>query len=160
MRSRNNRGPAATIISAFRSGKPTAHPASTTRVTLLPGDEQPKDDHSDDCGAALRRRRIRRAQTRCRITRGGMTRFAAANSSITRRQSRRQLQVTASDIKRVRGGSRHFCASGTFCASSRHATNTDYGTRRQPASSISHNRTTPYAIHHRPIDRCRNAQMR
>ena len=37
--------------------------------------------------------------------------------------------VTTSDIHRVRNGSRHFCATGTFCASFRHA-------MRQPTTCV------------------------
>ena len=97
---------------------------------------------------------------RGRITRGETTRFAPAivqSLGSSHANSCKLQRLTSNVFER---GSRHFCAAGTFCASSRHATNTYHGTRRTPASSISHDRTTPYAIYRRRFDRWRNAQMR
>ena len=44
--------------------------------------------------------------------------ICSARSSIT---AIAHSEVTTSNIHRVRNGSRHFCAAGTFCASFRHA---------------------------------------
>jgi hypothetical protein len=48
----------------------------------------------------------------------------------------RASQVTTPDINRVRKGSRHFCAAGTFCACFRHAI------MRTPTAGSSFIRTT------------------
>ncbi len=144
-------------LSALIGAEPRANPGlANVRVLLLPGGLQPDDETPDDCSCPDFAQD--RASTESRAAR--TTRFAAVNSSITRLRPRKRLQATSFDIKRVRGGSRHFCASGTFCASSRHATNTDRRARRKPTSSISHDRTTLYAIYQRLFDRCRNPQMR
>ena len=145
-------------LSALIGAEPRANPGlANVRVLLLPGGLQPERSKlSDDC--ACPEFAQDRASTESRA--GETTRFAAANSSITRLRSRKHCKLQSSDINVFEGRSRHFCASGTFCASSRHATNTDRRARRKPTSSISHDRTTPYAIYHRLFDRCRNPQMR
>jgi hypothetical protein len=59
------------------------------------------------------------ARARCRESDNTIrTTFAAPDLSIT---TIAHAEVTTSDINRVRKGSRHFCAAGTFCARFRHA---------------------------------------
>ena len=133
-----------------------------SRVPLLPDDSQPEGDHSDDCSAVPRTRRNRRTPT------------AAESRAMGRHESRPQtlrspggdhadnckLQRLTSNV--FEGGSRHFCAAGTFCARFRHATTKPRTQRvravlkRPPQSSlISLYRTMPYAIYRRQFDCCR-----
>ena len=147
-------------LSALIGAEPRANPGlANVRVLLLPGDLQPDDETSDDCSCPEFAQRF--GASRPHESRAGRTtRFAAVNSfdhsAATHANDCKLRRLTS----RVRGGSRHFCASGTFCASSRHADKHRPRARRKPTSSISHDRTTPYAIYQRLFDRCRNAQMR
>ena len=81
-----------------------------------------------------------------RIAKRNSNHIPAASDRSIRPACDARTEVTPPDINRVRNGSRHFCAAGTFCARFRHAM-TQPATRAPTAdSSFIQGRTTSCAI--------------
>ena len=119
--------PAATIIWAYRVRRPTA----STDLRFQSAFDAPGARNNlsgDGSGNFASPHRVTNWICRSRIAAESQNAIridiipAADDRSIALRAMRRRRKLRRLTINRVRKGSRHFCAAGTFCACFRHAT--------------------------------------